>query len=51
MKEPFAVNIGDMIRVTSEEVLGTPELIQISYETIGKNHYVIGSLSLISSCH
>ena len=42
MKEPFVVNIGDMIRVTSEEVLGNPELIQISYETIGKNHYIIG---------
>ena len=42
MKEPFVVNIGDMIRVTSEEVLGTPELIKISYETIGKNLYVFG---------
>ena len=36
MKEAFEVNVGDMIRVTPKSVVGTPERIQISYETLGK---------------
>lgn len=36
MKEPFEVAIGDKIRVTNNPVVGTPERIQISYETLGK---------------
>lgn len=34
MKEPFVVAAGDKIRVTPDEVAGTPELIQISYQTL-----------------
>lgn len=34
MAEPFTVSVGHTIRVTPNEVLGTPELIKISYETL-----------------
>ncbi len=34
MKEPFWVNQGDMIRITSEEVLGTPERFSIDHPGI-----------------
>ncbi|KAL7536132.1 hypothetical protein ACHAXR_006934 [Thalassiosira sp. AJA248-18] len=34
MTEAFEVKKGDAIRVTPDEVMGTPELIQISYETL-----------------
>lgn len=37
MKEPFVVKAGDKINVTPNEVIGTPELIQIKYETILKD--------------
>ena len=36
MKEPFEVAVGDKIRVTPDDVVGTPQLIQISYKTLGK---------------
>ena len=39
MEEPFEVAVGDKISVTPESVVGTPELIQISYETLGKRMY------------
>jgi pyruvate kinase len=34
MKEAFEIHKGDKIRVTPEECLGTPERIQIKYETL-----------------
>ena len=34
MEAPFEVSVGDKIRVTPKDVLGTPDLIQISYETL-----------------
>ena len=37
MEEPFEVNVGDKIRVTPDDVSGTPDLIKISYDTLGKN--------------
>jgi pyruvate kinase len=37
MKVPFEVKAGDKIAVTPDEVIGTPELIQIKYETILKD--------------
>jgi len=37
MKEPFTAKAGDKIGVTPKEVIGTPQLIQIKYETILKD--------------
>lgn len=37
MKEPFAIKRGDKIRITPDECLGTPERIQIRYETLIKD--------------
>lgn len=34
MVEPFYLPLGDTIRVTSQEVLGTPQRIQIKYDTL-----------------
>ena len=34
MKEPFKLSFGDTIRVTPQEVTGTPQRIQIKYETL-----------------
>jgi pyruvate kinase len=34
MKEPFTIAYGDTIRVTPQEVIGTPERIQIKYDTL-----------------
>jgi pyruvate kinase len=34
MKEPFEVAVGDKILVTPNDVVGTPDIIQISYETL-----------------
>jgi len=34
MEEPFEVNVGDKIRVTPDDVSGTPDLIKISYDTL-----------------
>lgn len=34
MEEPFSIAFGDTIRVTPQEVIGTPERIQIKYETL-----------------
>jgi pyruvate kinase len=37
MKEPFYLKNGDIIDVTPQEVVGTPELIQIRYQTMLKD--------------
>jgi pyruvate kinase len=34
MKEHFLIQVGNMIRVTPESVLGTPERIQVKYKTL-----------------
>jgi pyruvate kinase len=34
MKEHFLINVGDVIRVTPESILGTPQRIQVKYKTL-----------------